>query len=58
MSLYEYLNRQTPDYYPTMHLDGYTPEEILQAHRKMMLDKIAGSQMVDTIKIISEVKTK
>lgn len=24
-------NRQIPDYYPTMHLDGYKPYEILEA---------------------------
>ncbi len=24
-------NRQIPDYYPTMYLDGYKPYEILEA---------------------------
>lgn len=33
------LKKDLPDYYPTMYLDGYTPEEILQAKRKSMLKK-------------------
>jgi len=28
--------RNVPDYYPTMYMDGYTPEQILYAHHKMM----------------------
>lgn len=27
-------NQQLPDYYPTMHLDGFSPFEILEAHRR------------------------
>lgn len=33
------FDKKLPDYYPTMHLDGYTPEEILQAIRKSMLKR-------------------
>ena len=30
-------NSQIPEYYPTMYMDGYTPEQILHAvHRKMV----------------------
>ena len=32
-------NKRIPEYYPTMYLDGYTPEEILQSKRKSMLKK-------------------
>ena len=33
----EYYDRQIPEYYPTMYLDGYTPPQILHAvHRKMI----------------------
>lgn len=36
MGIFEYLDRQIPDYYPTMYRDGYTPEQILySAHRKL-----------------------
>ena len=30
-------NSQIPEYYPTMYLDGYTPEQIFYAKRKQML---------------------
>ena len=36
----EYLHRNVPEYYPTMHLDGYTPEQIMYACRKKMLKKL------------------
>lgn len=29
MTLSEYMNRQVPDYYDWMYLDGYTPYQIL-----------------------------
>lgn len=36
MTLSEYYDRQIPDYYDTMYLDGYSPYQILHAvHRKM-----------------------
>ena len=34
-----YNGKRLPEYYDTMYLDGYTPEEILQAKRKSMLKK-------------------
>ena len=36
MNLYEKSNLRIPDYYDTMYLDGFTPEEILMAKRKQM----------------------
>ena len=36
MNLYEKSNLQIPEYYDTMYLDGFTPEEILMAKRKQM----------------------
>ena len=37
MGIFEYLDRQIPDYYPTMYRDGYTPEQIrCAAHRKIV----------------------
>ena len=36
MTLLDYYNRQLPDYYDGMYLDGYEPWEILEAkHRSM-----------------------
>ena len=33
------FDKKLPEYYPTMYLDGYTPEEILHAMRKSMMKK-------------------
>lgn len=35
MNYLDFMNRDVPDYYDTMYMDGYTPEQILMAHRKM-----------------------
>lgn len=57
MTLFEYYNRKVPDYYDYMYLDGYTPEEILMAHRKMMYENLKEPE-VSEIVIRSEVKVK
>jgi hypothetical protein len=58
MTIGEYYNRKIPEYYPTMYLDGYTPQEILIAVHKSMHNEYQDSQQVDEIKITSEVKVK
>jgi hypothetical protein len=58
MTIGEYYNRKIPEYYPTMYLDGYTPQEILIAAHKRMLNEYQDSQQVNEIKITSEVKVK
>ena len=36
LGIFEHLDRQIPDYYPTMYRDGYSPEQIMYAaHRKL-----------------------
>ena len=37
MTLYQYLDRQIPDYYDTMYRDGYRPDQILHAARRKIL---------------------
>ena len=39
MTLAEYCNRQIPEYYPTMYMDGYTPEQILHAAKRGMIQR-------------------
>lgn len=58
MTIEEYYNRKIPEYYPTMYLDGYTPQQILIAVHKSMLNEYQDSQQVNEIKITSEVKVK
>ena len=36
MSVIEDFNKRIPEYYNTMYLDGYTPDEIMMAmHKKI-----------------------
>ena len=68
MTLFDYYDRQIPDYYPTMHMDGYTPAQIMHAaHRKMVCEYEARQEAkraeaevneIPTVKIVSEVKVR
>lgn len=37
--MFEEYDRKIPDYYPTMYLDGYTPDQILHAVRREMIQR-------------------
>lgn len=37
MSIFDHKYRKVPEYYPTMHWDGFTPEEIYYAKKRKML---------------------
>lgn len=37
MTLFEKYDRNLPEYYGAMYLDGYTPEQILHAARKELI---------------------
>ena len=66
--MFEEYDRKIPDYYPTMYMDGYTPEQIMHAaHKKMQrmyeereAAKRAEAEANETpnVKIISEVKIR
>ena len=68
MTLYEYYDRKIPDYYPTMYLDGYSPEQIIHAaHRKILqeyearkAERMAEAEAMEIpeVKITSEVKIR
>ena len=68
MTLFDYYDSKIPDYYDTMYMDGYTPEQIMYAARKKMQRKYevreaakraeAEEKEIPTVKIVSEVKIK
>lgn len=58
MSIADYVSKHIPDYYPSMYLDGYSPEEILIARRKSMLAALDNTDEGFEVKIVSEVKKK
>ena len=45
MTLLDYVNRQVPEYYDWMYLDGYSPYQILQTkHKQMVNDYLAREE--------------
>ena len=68
MTLADYYNRTIPEYYDTMYLDGYTPDQIMTAFRKKMYRDSEARQEakrveavaneIPNVKIISEVKIR
>ena len=57
-----YNGKRLPDYYDYMYLDGYTPDEVMEAHRRTMRKKIDAIRKerakIDEIKISGEIKIK
>jgi hypothetical protein len=61
MSLSDYYNRQSPEYYDTMYMDGYTPEQIMTALRTKLnreREESREANEIPNVKIISEVKVR
>ena len=61
MSLSDYYTRQIPEYYDTMYMDGYTPEQIMTAFRKKLnreREERREATEIPNVKIISEVKIR
>ena len=68
MTLFDYCDSKIPDYYDTMYMDGYTPEQIrYAAHRKMVREyrerqaakrAEAEAKEIPNVKVISEVKIR
>ena len=68
MSLMNHYFRDVPEYYDTMYMDGYSPEQILHAahqtmirqyeERKAALQAEAEANEIPNVKIISEVKVR
>lgn len=66
MNHIEYYNKNIPNYYNSMYLDGYSPDEIMCALRQKMKHKILERQndletnqdLFDFVTIKSEVKLK
>lgn len=42
-------NDKIPDYYPTMYLDGYTPEQIMYAAKRGMLQRYRERKAEQTV---------
>ena len=49
--MFEEYDRKIPDYYPTMYMDGYTPDQILHAVRRGMIQRHRESKMEQQIKV-------
>ena len=61
MTVIDYHNRRIPEYYDTMYMDGYTPEQIMTAFRKKLArerEERREATEISNVKIISEVKVR
>ena len=58
MTLADYLNRRIPEYYDGMYKDGFTPQEIIIAAHKKMIQEYTAADPFQNIKIKSEIKIK
>ena len=68
MGIFEYLDSKIPNYYPLMYRDGYSPEQILHAARRKILQEYearkaakraeAEASVIPEVKITSEVKIR
>ena len=64
MTLYDYYMDRIPEYYDSMYLDGYSPEQIIMASRKKMMrkyeERMAAQEAAEpyNINIKSEVKIR
>lgn len=61
MTIMEQLNGDIPEYSRYMYLQGYTPEQIMAAlHKKMLQEakECADAEEIPVVKIISEVRIK
>ena len=61
MSILNNYYENVPEYYNTMYMDGYSPEQILHAaHQKMIRENEAKAEAneIPNVKIISEVKIR
>ena len=48
--MFEEYDRKIPDYYPTMYMDGYTPDQILHAVRRGMIQRHRESKLENAVK--------
>ena len=56
-----YYTRQSPEYYATMYMEGYTPEQIMSALRTKLnreREERREANKIPNVKIISEVKVR
>ena len=60
MTIYDKHNQNIPEYYNTMYMDGYSPEQILHAARRKMIQNFEDRQEAaePDASIVSEVNIR
>ena len=59
MTIADYATNNLPDnYYTTMYMDGYSPEEIMMTAHRTFYDEAMEREEIDGVSITSEVKLK
>ena len=49
MTISEYYDKQIPEYYPTMYLDGYTPAQILHAAKRGLYQQSMERKQMESV---------
>ena len=49
MTIADYAYRKVPNYYKTMYLDGYTPQEIYSSFKKSLRSQVLPTQTEEPI---------
>lgn len=58
MTISEYQNRKMPEYSDTIFLDNYTPQTILAAAHKKMIERYTENDPAETVGFVCEVNVK
>ena len=58
MGLFNEIYGKVPEYYPTMYMDGFTPEQIRYALKKKIMREYEDTHAINEIRITSRVKIK
>ena len=60
MTIYDKYNESIPEYYNSMYLDGYSPEQILQAAHNKIIQNYEERQedTVPEVSVVSEVNIR
>lgn len=58
MTVFDYNQKNVPEYRKNLYQDGYSPEQILQSFRQKQRENLRADDNYADIRITSEVKVK
>ena len=58
MNVFDYNQKNVPEYRKNMYQDGYSPEQILMSFRQKQRENLRADDNYAEVRFISEVKVK